>query len=57
MRDTVEDLDRLMRDGFHVHHIESDEGFVAATLRRGSLTVVLRLARSEAARLLKRRAT
>lgn len=52
MADKVERLRRLMRDGYLVDEVESEGGFMEATLRKGRLVVVLRLDAWDAKELL-----
>lgn len=51
MGDTTARLRRLLRDGYAIEAIDSDEEAIVATLRRGQEFVVLQFGRDEAAEL------
>ena len=51
MGETTARLQTLLRDGYRIETIDSDEEAIVATLRRGQDFVVLQFGRDEAAEL------
>jgi hypothetical protein len=51
MGDTTARLQRLLRDGYRIESIDSDDEAIVATLRRGQEFIVLQFDRAEAAAL------
>lgn len=52
MQDKLATLRRLMREGYELEDIESEEGRIDATFRRAGRRTTVRLFRSDAERLL-----
>lgn len=52
MDDKVTRLRKLLRDGWNIVHMDSEEGYLEATLQRGAQVLRMRFGAAEAARII-----